>query len=545
MIKFEKIFIGNAEEAFCENRFQDGVNIIFSDDNNKGKTIVTQGLYYALGNNPIFPSGFDCTEYYFILDFRVDDRAFSVCRKNKTFLVREDKKMDLFNSTSEFKRYFDVNILKLPRIIKDSKEKISDLELFFQLFFVGQDKRDTSKIFNSSYNNKDDFMDMLYSFAGCTTVSSDINVDEIKSKISILKDERGLLIKQGKILNKKTAPVSFATYTGDKDSFIKKIKEAEFIKNKLMSLKNDRNRSYNKKIKNEALLAEIRSLNRSLSEGALVCLDCHGQHIGYEDANKDISFDVSDTDIRRNITLAIQSRIDSIVEDVEHLDTEILIVQRQLKELMKDDEISLEYLLLYKKELQGSVCADDRISQIDNEIQKYEGLLTSAKTKITNASISKETLLEKILIEMNTFYKKLEPTGSINFDALFTKRDVNYSGSEECEFYLSKILACAKVLKHTFPVVMDSFREGELSTLKEDIIIKEFINLPNQVLFTATLKKQEENKYSSFSNINAIDYSQNATHHILNTLDKEAFLEKLKDFSIKLGPLSLMGPSSD
>lgn len=31
---------GNTEEAFIENRLTDGVNIIFSNDNNKGKTII-------------------------------------------------------------------------------------------------------------------------------------------------------------------------------------------------------------------------------------------------------------------------------------------------------------------------------------------------------------------------------------------------------------------------------------------------------------------------------------------------------------------------
>ena len=30
---------GNASEAFIEDRFTDSVNVIFSNDNNKGKTI--------------------------------------------------------------------------------------------------------------------------------------------------------------------------------------------------------------------------------------------------------------------------------------------------------------------------------------------------------------------------------------------------------------------------------------------------------------------------------------------------------------------------
>lgn len=46
-MKIKSIALGNTEEAYVEERFSDGVNIIFSDDNNKGKTLVMQGMMYA------------------------------------------------------------------------------------------------------------------------------------------------------------------------------------------------------------------------------------------------------------------------------------------------------------------------------------------------------------------------------------------------------------------------------------------------------------------------------------------------------------------
>lgn len=63
----QKVAIGNSEDAFIEDRFQNTVNIIYSNDNNKGKTIVFQGIMYALGNAPIFPSQFNYKDYYFYL----------------------------------------------------------------------------------------------------------------------------------------------------------------------------------------------------------------------------------------------------------------------------------------------------------------------------------------------------------------------------------------------------------------------------------------------------------------------------------------------
>lgn len=47
-MKILKIAVGNSKEAFVEAEFADGLNIISSDDNNKGKTIVIQSLMYGI-----------------------------------------------------------------------------------------------------------------------------------------------------------------------------------------------------------------------------------------------------------------------------------------------------------------------------------------------------------------------------------------------------------------------------------------------------------------------------------------------------------------
>lgn len=65
-MKILKIGVGNHNEAFIEKNFCDGVNIISSDDNNKGKTIVIQSMMYALGNEPSFPATFEYRNYIYI-----------------------------------------------------------------------------------------------------------------------------------------------------------------------------------------------------------------------------------------------------------------------------------------------------------------------------------------------------------------------------------------------------------------------------------------------------------------------------------------------
>lgn len=56
-MKIRKVAVGNAAEAFIEGNFTNGVNIISSDDNNKGKTIVIQSMMYALGNETSLDKG--------------------------------------------------------------------------------------------------------------------------------------------------------------------------------------------------------------------------------------------------------------------------------------------------------------------------------------------------------------------------------------------------------------------------------------------------------------------------------------------------------
>lgn len=86
---------GNASEAFIEDRFTDSVNVIFSNDNNKGKTIVFQGMMYALGNDPIFPSGFDYKSYYFYTCIEHNGSIFEFLRKNNTLSIKQGENVTI------------------------------------------------------------------------------------------------------------------------------------------------------------------------------------------------------------------------------------------------------------------------------------------------------------------------------------------------------------------------------------------------------------------------------------------------------------------
>lgn len=135
---------------------------------------------------------------------------------------------------------------------------------------------------------------------------------------------------------------------------------------------------------------------------------------------------------------------------------------------------------------------------------------------------------------MNRAYKNIDSMGTLAFEGLFTKRGQVFSGSEETEFHLVKLYALAKVLKHTYPIIVDSFRAEDLSTARECAVIELFSSLEKQIIFTTTLKKEEINKYGAIDNINNIDYSQNGSSKILNKSDVADFKRLLKNISINI-----------
>lgn len=165
MIKVKSVLVGNSEEAYIERRFSDGVNIIFSDDNNRGKTIVIQSLMYAMGSDPVFPATFNYKDYYCIVELEINREAIKVLRKKNSFVISSQSGIYPFDNESEFKRYWSENITELPEIIKKGKQYTVPLSLFNQIFFTVQDGRSSSRTIGSFYN-KEDFIEMVFSLQG-------------------------------------------------------------------------------------------------------------------------------------------------------------------------------------------------------------------------------------------------------------------------------------------------------------------------------------------------------------------------------------------
>mgnify|MGYP004696789071 FL=1 len=532
----KKTAVGNKNEAFIEDSFHKGLNIISSDDNNKGKTIEIQSMMYALGNDPAFPTTFEYKDYYHYIEFEVDKILYKLCRFNSGFVLKHDSVLMLFDNVSELKRYWNKHIFKLPNIVKNQITKIVDPVLFLQLFFVGQDKKDTSNISHAGFYNKTDFYNMIYDICDLSGLELDEEeIKKIKERLARLKGERELLIKQHKILKSQEAPASYLSAVSDKTTFCKKLSEMENITSKIAELRKARNAAATRRASWETTLKELRSLNRTMECGELRCMDCNSTNISYSSSKKNAySFDVSSIDMRNEIIASINDKIESYTEEISRLTSQISAAQDELQVLMRDDAISLEAIVAYKQDIFSASDAETKIREIDLETESLKNQLQTSAGTTQSKKEQQLAILIAILNEMNAVYEAIDPNGNLHFDNLFTKKDEVYSGSEATIFHLSRLYALSKVLNHNYPIVVDSFRAEDLSTAKENKVLDLYKELPNQVIFTTTLKLEELGKYDVRTDIHHIDYKEHAPSKMLSAVYVDEFCDLLNSLSINL-----------
>lgn len=538
-MKINMVAIGNEEQAFIEKRFVDGVNIIISDDNDRGKTIVIQSILFALGNLPVYPTSFDFKNHYFYLSIEVNHSCIEILRKKNQFLVIDSETdFQLFETVKDFTRYFDEKIYNLPQFIKNERRETASLDLFHQLYFVGQDERSTSNIVNAGRYNKVDFLNMIafmkYNYLSETGLTEEIT--KLKNELKILKTEiakKSKSIKYKKGLKKYEEATNLVEvekkYERVKLALEKRVSEISTLEKELARLENFV--STRNKLKNE-----LNSLNKELNLGNVKCADCGSKNVIYNSTDDSFSFNISNPDIRKNIINSIDREILTTrfeINEKKSLQREK--INNRSKVLTEEGLTHEDYI--YFSEFNKSL--DDYNEELKDLLDTKDSLeleISSLESQNKNSSRESKLAEKRILELMRKEYYYFDSEGNLEFESLFTPRNVTHSGSDRQEFLSAKLIAMNKFLDLPFPIIIDAFREGELSTIKEELMIPRFEALDTQVILSCTLKKEEHfaNKYSELKNINKIDYSANEKNHILNTHDLEEFKKIVSKFSIIL-----------
>lgn len=518
-MKIKSIALGNAEEAYVEERFSDGVNIIFSDDNNKGKTLVMQGMMYAMGNQPIFPKGFNYRSNYFYCKAEINDEEIEFLRRDSSFLVKRQGVQYSFDNVTELKYFLvDENIFDIPQISKDEHMVIADLNLFYELFFIGQDKRNPSNTINSGYNNKKDFINMLCSLNGYPLMDMEEINEENKQRIQQLKADIAATKKLLKLLKKNPDVSGYVDKYGDSTQFETFRMRVKRLHNEITEYKKRRNLEYNRKEKLESLVQELNSLNREIEQGNVICAKCGSDKIIYK--RKGMSFEVSNSYVRKQVLSSIAYQISQKEEIIREYSHQLQQLQDELKKILQEVPVELHRILLYSEMILSEIDYDNKLKELCEQLEELQANHKNISDSEKEAKQKCKEMKEDIVSRMNKLYREVDPKGRTFFDDIFTKRDETYSGSEEQEYYYSRVLAINDYFNHSYPLLIDCYRSGEISSQKEDIMIKNFISRKKQVIITSTLKKEEytANKYDQYKdNANVIDYSNNESSKLLQS----------------------------
>ncbi|KEO72246.1 hypothetical protein [Anditalea andensis] len=532
----KKVAIGNQYEAFIEDRLQNRTNIIFSDDNNKGKTILMQSIVFSIGYDSIWPVGFEPKNYYFYSKISFNEIDYEFLRHRNSLLILGNNQTYIFNSISEFKYFISKELIEIPKIPKDGQLKISDLSLFYELFFLGQDKRNTSNIIVKANHNKVDFLNMLFSLQGISSIQFDegLDVEELKKKKVELEEKIKIERKKIQILKKNPQIATYVSNLANNEDFEKTKIKLKDLHNSISEFKKQRNREENRRTKLFYLLRELNSLNRNLKEGKVKCANCKSSNIVF--SNEDFEFDVSNKFIRDNIISSIKENIklkDEIIEEYNNL---ISKEQTEINKVLETPIPDFSNYVLFESEIRNSTAIDDSVSRLINELNEVNNKINLINNGIELNKEKQSEFEEGIVAELARLYKAVDSNGTMTIKGLFTKSNETFSGSEEQEFYFCKIVALNNILKHNFPIIIDSFREGELSTTKEEKMIEEFVKLNKQVILTSTLKREEysADKYSVFTNVNPLDYSQFQDSKLLQPTYVEEFKKVIQNFPITI-----------
>lgn len=532
-MKVEKVAFGDFEEAFIESRFKNNVNIVFSDDNNKGKTLLFQGLMFSIGNEPMFPAGFPYQEYYFYSMLNFDNKKVEFLRKGREFVVREEEGARFFDSVSEFKYALKQYFPDMPEFSKNDSIKLVDPCLFFELFFVGQDLRDPSSTF-CKYYNKTDFINVLYALGnvGRKALSSE-EIRVVKEKLSSKKIKRKALKKELDRLDIDPEVSRTVLQSASNDEIKRKEESIRLIRDRISSIERALSRENNRRYKLENLLTELNSLNRKIEVGSVKCGDCGSDKIIY--SSGEFEFDLTNSYVKNTILTSIKNSINLKSEKVDELRKNIGDEKRNLDIAIEDSPAELRDILLFRDQLSNGNKIDVELTDLDDQIDELKSQLLLESEDSKNNRDSQKNLLENIVSLMNDLGRQIDLNRSGDYyKGVFAVKGQTYSGSEQQVYYFCKLMGFQKFFDHNYPIIIDAFREGEISSGKENLMLDKFSMMNNQVLISATLKEEEYSteKYISSNKVNIIDYSDHKDNKILSSDWVGEFSEILHKFGI-------------
>jgi hypothetical protein len=286
-------------------------------------------------------------------------------------------------------------------------------------------------------------------------------------------------------------------------------------------------------MKLKALLTELNSLNIQLKNSRICCLECGSTHVGF--VSGDLSFDLTNELVRKNIIQSIKDNIQAYTDTLDETNAAINQQQADFNRKSSSKEIPMIDVLFLTEEIRSYAEDEEKLRGLLITRDSLKDKIKDAEQQANADANQQKKVLSDLLDRMNRLYKIVDPTGQQKFTEVFAKKNVTFSGCDEQEYYFSRTLALLGLLEHPFPIIIDCFRKGELSTKKENAMIEEYRKTRTQVILSATLKDEEYtsgSKYYDMPGVNAIDYEMHQDSHILQNKHVDAFGELVRSFGV-------------
>jgi len=535
--------------------FKSGINLISSDKNSVGKSVIMKSIYHTLGAQAAFDSNFSTEDIIFEECFKYNEKCYKIIRKNDDFAIFEGENLKSYVKSG--------NIVKLSEFYKDNlgmsvflRNRANQTELvppayLFIPYYLDQDrswKEDQEPFTRQTMSqylafNKNELY--LYHLG-----LYNAEYGELKAKIDLLQSE--LTVSKNEQKKMDSSLNELKAIFENKESFCVNEELESMMRNnsrtmnELFSKQNSLKQElyYFDLLKNKCIikLREMDEAIKKLSNG----LKIDEREVSCPNCGTNFTIDLHDEMVSMYSKLFIENEKTTIDQEIKSIDEKIMLLKKQIYDITdkiekQNNEISKvnnnyeKYITrkslsnVYEKLLVKMGKLSNTINSKEKELKEKEDLKSRIKQSTSNAKNSFIDYYSEYLIELGVTNFKINEIKAFKKLAL--------SGSQYVRSTLALYFAFLKTKKefnengYLWPLLIDSPREGEQDRFNSEKILKFILDnvFDNYQTIVATVNVNDFLSEAELENINLIMLPDNVDS-VMNEFEFEQ--EKEKNMSL-------------
>ena len=473
--------------------FLPGINLVTSDKNSKGKSIILKSLYHTLGANCLFDDNFDKGNILFSLKFSYGDKNFQILRLKNDYIIKENGV--LLDSI----KYG--NIQKLSKIYKDqlnmfvylkNREKeilLAPPAFLFVPYYLDQDmswKQSQESFINMGQFEKMSKNDLYYYHLGILSDEYfDIN-NKLKNSNQKLNNIKAELKNKDAIYLELKKELKSEVVVNLNELEIELRNLRNILSEKNENLENLKTKIYEKENEKIALQILIENINETLKK-----ITKEGQiktkHIICPNCKYEYDVNLKDEVEQLYNVEYLNNRKEKSLLDIKELDNSINKLKNEFELVLKDINKSKTSLFSKEKNYKAYLNRDAIQNLLDSkikEIAQLEGEYQKQKDICSNLQQKLDMLNEKNIkvgpIFRQYYKSNLISLGVYSFNENKMKPfyKLPISGSLFARSTLAFFYTFLDVKKYfnnnkfLCPLVIDSPREGEQDDINSALILE-------------------------------------------------------------------------